>query len=101
MNVELLYFRGCPGSEKALNALEKALHAEGLEAEVVETVVEDDRQAREIAGFSGSPTVLIDGRDPFHDGGAKPETLACRVYPTSEGFSDHPTPNMLREALRG
>ena len=48
--------------------------------------------------FVGSPTILVDGRDPFAVG----ETnygLACRVYQTSEGLAGSPTKEQLWAAL--
>lgn len=96
--VEILYFPGCPGRAPMHEAIREALEAEGMEAAVSETVVEDDLRARELPGFAGSPTVLINGRDPFpgEDAGA----LSCRVYATPEGLGNHPTVEMLRGALK-
>jgi hypothetical protein len=42
-------------------------------------------------GFRGSPTVLIDGRDPFDD----PAGLSCRVFPTGAVLSGAPTAEQL------
>ena len=47
-------------------------------------------------GMSGSPTILIDGREPF--GGGEP-SLSCRRYRTSEGLAGSPTVDQLVEAL--
>jgi len=49
--------------------------------------------------FTGSPTILVDGRDPF----ARAETtfgLTCRVYETPDGLAGSPTPDQVRAALR-
>lgn len=51
------------------------------------------------AGFRGSPTILIDGRDPFATG-AEPIGLTCRVYRTDEGVQGAPTETGLRTLLR-
>jgi hypothetical protein len=40
----------------------------------------DSPQTAERVGFHGSPTILIDGRDPFVTG-AEPIGMTCRVYP--------------------
>jgi hypothetical protein len=40
--------------------------------------------------FIGSPTILVDGRDPFA-GVAAPFGLTCRVYRTPEGLAGSPT----------
>ena len=51
-------------------------------------------------GFLGSPTVLIDGGDPFAEPGATPG-LACRIYRTDGGLAGAPTVTQLRAALSG
>lgn len=48
-------------------------------------------------GFSGSPTILVDGQDPFADQDA-PIGLACRLYATEEGLQGAPTIAQLRGA---
>ena len=46
-------------------------------------------------GFHGSPTILVDGRDPFATG-AEPHGMTCRVYVTDEGRQGAPTKSQLR-----
>ena len=60
---------------------------------LVDTVEEAER-----VGFLGSPTILIDGHDPFATPGATPG-LSCRVYATDAGMTGSPTVVQLREAL--
>ncbi|MGH8775740.1 MAG: hypothetical protein ACRDWI_11380 [Jiangellaceae bacterium] len=48
--------------------------------------------------FHGSPSVLVDGRDPSSHGD-QPVGLACRVYQTPEGPAGAPTIDQLRAAL--
>ena len=48
--------------------------------------------------FVGSPTILIDGRDPFEGSGER-FGLTCRVYQTPDGLAGSPTIEQLREAL--
>ncbi len=55
------------------------------------------RQAEDL-GFRGSPTVFIDGTDPFEDEAA-PIGLSCRLYRTPDGLSGSPTSEQLRTAL--
>ena len=50
--------------------------------------------------FRGSPTVLVDGRDPFADESA-PAGLSCRVFATPEGLRGAPTVGQLLAVLRG
>ena len=62
------------------------------------TVVQSQAEAEQ-RRFSGSPTVLIDGHDPFAEPGARP-ALACRLYATSTGPTGGPDADTLRAALR-
>ena len=48
-------------------------------------------------GFSGSPTVLVDGEDPFL--ASRVDGLSCRLYATPEGPRNSPTEAMLRAAF--
>jgi hypothetical protein len=60
--------------------------------------VETDEQAQELS-FRGSPTVLVNGHDPFADPSA-PVGLACRVYPTATGLAGAPSVAELAAVLR-
>ena len=53
----------------------------------------------EAVGFRGSPTVLVNGRDPFADPTA-PTGLSCRVYSTEAGLAGAPTVEQLLAALQ-
>ena len=64
MRIELLYFGGCPTYRNAEEALRRVLVEEGVEAKVDLVEVGSDQEARRL-GFAGSPTLRIDGRDPF------------------------------------
>lgn len=93
--VTLLYFDGCPNWRQADERLTE-LQAElgfTLEHGTVDTPEEAAR-----LGFAGSPTVLIDGTDPFATGD-EPSGLACRVYDTPDGPQGSPTLMQLREVL--
>lgn len=48
-------------------------------------------------GFSGSPTVLVDGVDVFP--ASRADGLSCRLYETPEGHRGSPTAAMLRAAI--
>ena len=96
MNVELLYFEGCP----SWRVMDDRLHVLGAEFgfEHQRTLV-DTLEAAERVGFLGSPTVRIDGHDPFAQPGAA-EGLSCRVYPTVDGLTGCPSLAELRGAFR-
>jgi hypothetical protein len=50
-------------------------------------------------GFVGSPTILVDGRDPFA-GAEASFGMTCRVYQTPDGLAGSLTPDQLRGVLR-
>ena len=99
--VELLWWEGCPSTERALTELHEALRDVGLdgaEVEMREIVTEEDATG---AGFRGSPTILIDGTDVVGAAPGNSVGLTCRVYRRSDGrISPTPDPDELREALR-
>ena len=65
-----------------------------LDRQLIETP-----EAAEQYGFRGSPTIIIDGSDPFADPDA-PIGLSCRVYATEDGYAGSPSLDQLRAALR-
>jgi hypothetical protein len=101
MNVELLWWEGCPSTERALKAVREAVSELGLshvELQTREIATDDD--ARE-AGFVGSPTILIDGVDLVPAAGEEHIGLSCRIYRRRDGrVSPIPDPDDLREALQ-
>ena len=95
MEVTLLYFDDCPNWQTT-HAILRDL-AEEFTFTLTHRLVTTDDQARQL-GFRGSPTVHIDGVDPFAD----PEAtagLSCRIYRTPEGRRGSPTADMLRRAV--
>src|ERR1700726_2920612 len=99
-DVQLLWWEGCPSTERALGELEQALSELGLAAEVRMREVTTDQDAR-VAGFTGSPTILIDGVDLVAPTTDEPTGLNCRIYRRRDGrISPTPDPDDLREALR-
>ncbi|MFJ5924531.1 pentapeptide repeat-containing protein [Kitasatospora sp. NPDC092948] len=69
-----------------------------VEVDLVE--VADEAEAARL-GMYGSPTVLIDGVDPFAPPGAEP-SLSCRLYWHPDGtMSGLPDADALRRALAG
>ncbi len=95
MKVELLYFEDCPNWRVADSRLRSVAEPLGL---VVEHRLITTPEQAETAGFRGSPTILIDGVDPFARGD-EPFGLACRVFETPEGPAGSPTLDQLRAAL--
>jgi type IV pilus biogenesis protein CpaD/CtpE len=97
--VEILWWEGCPSTERARADVERALSELGLDPTVVRMrEIETDAQAED-AGFVGSPTILIDGRDLAPSD--EPTGLSCRVYRRRDGrISPTPDPDDLRDVLR-
>lgn len=97
MDLELLYFDGCPSWQTALENLRAALNDLGIQAEVRLRRIGSHEEAV-AARFVGSPTIRVDGEDlfpPTHNDYA----LGCRIYATPEGLRGWPTVEMLRAAL--
>lgn len=99
MSVVLQYFDGCPNWREADALLREALAQIGEGDVSVELQKVESLEAAVAAGFTGSPTVLVDGRDPFAVAGAQPG-LACRVYLTPQGLRGSPTLEQLVAVLR-
>lgn len=98
MDVRLLYFDECPNWTIAEERLRAALVTVGLASESIQRVLVDTPEDAERLGFIGSPTILLNGRDPFATGGEQP-ALACRVFSTPDGRAGAPTLNQLVQAL--
>ena len=98
MDVRLLYFDGCPNWTVAEERLRAALARVGLDGESIQRVPVDTPEDAERLGFIGSPTILLEGRDPFATGAEQP-ALACRVFSTPDGRAGAPTLGQLVEAL--
>lgn len=98
MDVRLLYSDGCPNWREADERLREALARLGLDLAPEHVRVETAEDAERL-GFRGSPTVLVDGVDPFADEAA-PVGLSCRVFPTPDGLRGAPTVEQLVAALR-
>ena len=97
MLIQLLYFDGCPhwtlAEERMAEAMRKVDRVVPIEKVRIETMDDANRMH-----FTGSPTILIDGEDPFSEEDATPR-MACRVYPSPAGLSGAPTVDQLVSAL--
>jgi len=93
MQIDLLYFDGCPSWQGALDNLREVVGDAPIRVIHVETT-----EQAETERFSGSPTIRVDGDDLFPV--ADPYyALACRVYQTPHGHTGAPTVEMIREGL--
>lgn len=98
MDVALLYFDGCPHWTVMAQRVDVALDQLGLENQVVRRVLVQTPEDAERLGFAGSPTILVDGADPFANGSERPG-FACRVYRTPDGPAGSPTVDQLVAVL--
>ena len=97
MDITLQYFEGCPNWRLVDAALRKVLDDLGIETHIEYQLI-DTAEAAERLQFRGSPTILLDGDDPFAQPDA-PVGLTCRVYRTPTGLAGSPTKQQLRTAL--
>jgi hypothetical protein len=77
--------------------LREAIDRSRLDAHVVERVVDDAAIAAAVA-MSGSPTILVDGRDLFGSGVSQP-SISCRLYRSETGIEGAPSVSALMDAL--
>lgn len=102
--LELLWWEGCPSTDRALTELRGVLSELGLgDADVSLREIRTDEQAA-AEEFTGSPTILIDGVELMamlgQGAGDEPAGLSCRVYRRRDGrVAPTPDPLDLREAL--
>ena len=98
--IELLWWEGCPSTEKALELLREAMTTEGLDPDAVtmrEVPTADDAERER---FVGSPTIRVGGRE-VAPAEHEPVGLTCRVYRLRDGrVSPTPDPRDIRDAIR-
>ncbi len=100
MEVELLFWDGCPSHPAALAQLREAVADVGADPAAVRVREVPTDAAAAAEAFVGSPTIRIDGRDVQPPAG-EPAGLTCRVYHRRDGrVSPTPDPDDLRDALR-
>ncbi|PKO16617.1 MAG: DUF2703 domain-containing protein [Chloroflexi bacterium HGW-Chloroflexi-10] len=97
MEINLLYFEGCPSWQNALKNLQTVLRNEGLAMSINLIEVKSDQKATEMK-FLGSPSFQINGED-FWPETRQSYSTNCRVYKTQEGLKGWPSTEMLREKL--
>jgi hypothetical protein len=98
--IVLQYFDDCPNWRIADEHLNLALAEVGSSGAVIEYEIVDTDERAQSSGFHGSPTILLDGVDPFADENTA-VGLTCRRYATETGFAGAPSVAQLVAALRG
>jgi hypothetical protein len=99
MNIDILYFQGCPNSGPTVRLVQEILTAEGVQAAVREVDVPDAETARRL-DFPGSPTVRVNGQD-IEPGGPVPFGYGCRTYVYQGKRTGIPPRNWIESAIRG
>jgi hypothetical protein len=86
VNVEVLYFDGCPSHEALLPRLRELMVQPGVAVPVQLKHVESV-EAAERERFLGSPTLRINGTDVDPTASERTDFgLKCRLYPSAEGL---------------
>jgi hypothetical protein len=98
VQIEILYFDGCPTHKPALELVRRIVKEERISAHVREIKVSSEAEARALK-FPGSPTIRVSGRDV--DGvGLTEYGLKCRVYSGPEGLTGMPPAQLIENALK-
>jgi hypothetical protein len=93
--IELLWWRGCPSWERAIDMLRQEMEGLGLDPQELEVREVSSEADAERERFPGSPTVRLNGLDiepPGDEVG-----LTCRVYRLRDG---RPSPLPDRDDVR-
>lgn len=99
MEITVLTVPDCPNAPVLEERLAQAMAEVGSRALVVYRTIEDNEQAT-AWGMHGSPTVLLDGVDPFAYPGVA-TSMSCRIYLNDEGRAEGaPSVAALCNALR-
>jgi hypothetical protein len=97
MHLTVLAVPGCPNAPVLRDRLAAALD-DRADVSVSRQVISDETEAARW-GVHGSPTLLIDGVDPFAVRG-QPPSLSCRLYRDEHGrTSGAPSVGQLRQAI--
>jgi hypothetical protein len=100
VNVEVLYFDGCPNHEELLPRLRELMRRAGVSAEIeLRAITNDETAQRE--RFLGSPTVRVDGRDVEPDADRRADFgMKCRLYRDGDGLSGQPADDWILAQLQ-
>ena len=99
LKIRFLYFEDCMSHDEALRRLNECIRAEGIDSEIEIVKVETAEEAERLH-FTGSPTILVNGRDIYPPLDSH-YALTCRAYRLEDGrISPLPSEAMIRKALR-
>ena len=98
MRVTVLAEPTCPNAPVLKDRLAAVLGGRADVSVSHQVICTEDEAAR--WGMHGSPTLLIDGVDPFAEPGQRP-SLSCRLYRDDDGrISGAPSASQLRQAIK-
>jgi len=99
MEIEFLYFEGCPHHEPALQLLEKVMAEEGITSPVKKVDVISDSMAQEVR-FAGSPSIRINDQDIEAEGISEQGFgRKCRIYSVGGVPKGIPAEQSIHNAL--
>jgi hypothetical protein len=79
VDIELLVLPDCPNGAAAAELITVAVADTRVRATIIRTIIASPDQAQQ-RGFTGSPTILLNGSDPFARPDA-PVAMSCRLTP--------------------
>ncbi len=97
MRLTVLAGPDCPNAPLLNNRLAAAI--DGQAGVSVSHVMISDEDEAVRWGMHGSPTLLIDGADPFAEPGQRP-SMSCRLYSAGDGtLTGAPSAAQIRKAI--
>lgn len=97
MHLTVLTVPDCPSAKLVDQRLEQVLEGRN-DISISQHIVDDHDQAAR-RGMTGSPTILVDGIDPFAEPG-QPASVSCRLYRHGHGQAEGaPSVRRLRQAI--
>jgi Alkylmercury lyase len=98
MQLTVLAVPGCPNAPVLSGRLAAVVDGRAGVSVSHQVICDEDEAAR--WAMHGSPTLLIDGADPFAEPG-QPPSMSCRLYRDDDGrTSGAPSASQLRQAIK-
>ena len=98
LRVEFLYTLECPHHEATWRALHRVL-SEGAIETPIQRILVGSMDDAEFLGFSGSPTIRLNGEDIVPVPEDTPVTMACRLYDQPDGSLAGTIPEEIMRAV--
>jgi hypothetical protein len=94
MIIEIISIPDCPNHHATVERVKSVVSSKSIAVTLIETIVRNKTEARD-AGFAGSPTVLVNGRD-LELLAEVSTNLACRIYGREGGI---PSADLVKAAI--